>query len=92
MAVFTRGDLKYTGYKDTAHPNDDPRLTGKPDSTLLNRGESYEMTYFINRYMEENGWKQVSTGQKIEKYLQDSDHKGKSHKFWRDALKANFKP
>ena len=89
--VFKKSDLLYSGYKDTAYPADDPKLTGKPDSTLLNRGESYEMVYFINRYMERKDWKQVATGQKIEKYLKESKESNKSHAFWTSDLDKNFK-
>jgi len=91
MAVFKRSDLLYSGYKDTAHPGDDPRLTGKPDSTLLNRGESYEMAYFINRYMESKNWANVKTGQRIEAFLKENKNSNKSHKFWTDLLNSDFK-
>lgn len=91
MANFTKDDLDYPGYKETAHPGDDPRMTGKPDSTLLNRGEAYEMVYFINRYMDDHSWKQKSTFQKIEHFLKTSKYRDKSHRFWREELDANFK-
>jgi hypothetical protein len=80
--VFSRSDLLYPGYKHTAHPGDDPKLTGKPDSTLLNRNESYEMAYFINRYMTTHNYSQVSIGQKIEKHLKESKENDKSHAYW----------
>jgi hypothetical protein len=38
---------------------DDPKVTGVPDSTLLNRGEGYEMLYFINTFIERNVKKPV---------------------------------
>ena len=91
MANFTKSDLLYSGYKETAYPGDDPKVTGKPDSTMLNRGEAYEMVYFINRYMTDHSWAQKSTFQKIEAYLKSSIHKNESHKFWRNELAKNFK-
>jgi hypothetical protein len=91
MAKFTKADLAYRRYKETAYPNDDPKVTGKPDSTMLNRGEAYEMVYFINRYMTDHSWTEKSTFQKIEKFLQTSEYKDKSHKFWRDELEKNFR-
>lgn len=91
MANFTKEDLLYSGYKDTARPADDPRLTGKPDSTLLNRGESYEMVYFINRYMGSKNWSQKATFQRIEKYLKESKAGSNSHAFWKKELNDNFK-
>lgn len=46
---ITAEDLQYK-YAKSAIPPDDPRRTGKPDSTLLNRGEQYEMLDFLNRF------------------------------------------
>jgi hypothetical protein len=92
MAVFNKSDLTYADYKWEAKlDDDDPKLTGKPDSTMLNRTEGYEMLYFINRYMENKGWKQAATGEKIEKYLRTSSHSGKPHAFWIKELNDNFK-
>ncbi|WP_417801001.1 hypothetical protein [Tenacibaculum sp.] len=51
MGVITKGDLQYE-YSWTAIPSDDPRVTGNPDSTFLNRSEGYEMLYFINKFCE----------------------------------------
>ncbi|WP_448698110.1 hypothetical protein ACFGVR_14910 [Mucilaginibacter sp. AW1-3] len=91
MANFTKSDLAYTGYKETAYPSDDPHVTGKPDSTLLNKSETYEIVPFINRYMAEHNWKEKSIFLGIEKFLQTSEHKHKSHQFWREELDKNFK-
>jgi hypothetical protein len=54
MAVITESDLLYTDYSWTAISGDDPRKTGEPDNTLLNRREGYEVFYFINRFCEIN--------------------------------------
>jgi hypothetical protein len=91
MANFTKTDLAYTDYKETAYPGDNPKLTGKPDSTMLNRSEAYEMVYFINRYMADKEWKQKATFQRIEEFLKTSNYKNQSHKFWRNELNQNFK-
>ena len=91
MANFTKSDLAYGGYKETAYPSDAPKVIGKPDSTLLNRGEAYEMVYFINKYMTDHSWTQKSTFQKIEEFLKSSGYKNESHNFWRDELAKNFK-
>jgi hypothetical protein len=88
--VFTRGDLQYTGYKHTAHPGDDPRVTGKPDSTYLNRNESYEMAPFINRYMISKGWSLKSSGHKIETFLKVSTAGKQSHAEWKKELDDKF--
>jgi len=91
MAKFAKSDLAYNGYKETAYPSDDPKVTGKPDSTMLSRSEAYEMVYFINRYMTDHSWSNKSTFNKIEDFLKKSDHQNKSHKFWRDELDKKFK-
>ncbi len=50
MAAFiTAYDLQFN-YSKTAIAGDDPRRTGVPDSTLLNRHEQYEVLDFINRF------------------------------------------
>ncbi|PZR01992.1 MAG: hypothetical protein DI539_28035 [Flavobacterium psychrophilum] len=90
MAAFEKKDLLFSNYKWTAYRSDDPKVTGKPDSTLLNRNEGYEMVYFINRYMIDKNWNEVRTGQKIEKYLKESDESNKSHAFWKADLDKNF--
>ncbi len=91
MANFTKSNLTFSGYKETAYPNDDPKVTGKPDSTLLNKAEAYEMVYFINSYMTKKSWSQKATFNKIEKFIKTSEYKDKSHKFWRDQLDKNFR-
>ena len=41
-------------YSWKAVPPDNPRLTGTPDSTLLNRTEGYEVLAFINKFCKEH--------------------------------------
>ena len=89
--VFNKSDLLYTDYKSTNYLSDDPKITGKPDSTYLNRKEAYEMAYFIDRYMQSKGWSQKSTGQKIEKFLKNSNSGKESHAEWIKELNSNFK-
>lgn len=47
--TITKQDLQYQ-YSWTTIPPDNPKVTGKPDSTLLNRSEGYEVLPFINRF------------------------------------------
>lgn len=49
MNTIAKSDLLYS-YTWSTIAGDDPRLTGKPDSVLLNRNEGYEVLYFINRF------------------------------------------
>lgn len=67
-AIFTRNDLVYKDYHWTTYGSDDPRVSGPPDSTLLNRGEGYEMVYFINKFCEFNRLS-VAGGQKAERLI-----------------------
>lgn len=53
MANLTRNQLQYA-YSWTAIRPDDPRVTGIPDSTFLNRHEGYEMLSFLNRWLTDN--------------------------------------
>lgn len=48
MAIIRKDQLHYR-YTWTAIPPDDARITGRPDSILLNRGEGYEVLAFLNR-------------------------------------------
>jgi hypothetical protein len=92
MATFNRSDLAYIDYKWTAlSDHDNPKWTGKPDSTLLNKTEGYEMLYFINRYMEKKGYVNTGTGQKIEKLIRSSTTVDKSHAYWTDYVNSNLK-
>lgn len=68
MALLNKSDLKYE-YVWTTYQDDDPRITGKPDSTLLNREEGYEMLYFINKFAKLYNLKKKASGLKIEEMI-----------------------
>ena len=68
MALMKRSDLQYE-YSWTAIKPDDPKATGKPDSTFLNRGEGYEVLPFINRFAEKYNLTNIASGKKIEKMI-----------------------
>lgn len=70
MPLLSKSDLKYT-YSWTAIASDDPKLTGKPDSVLLNRNEGYEVLAFINRFAETHNLKSKASGIKTEKMLKE---------------------
>lgn len=61
-------DLKYL-YSNKAAKGDDPKLRGEPDSSLLNRRESYEVLYFINKFCKQYKLIDVITAQKIERMI-----------------------
>lgn len=68
MAVFKHQNLKFN-YSHSATNGDASKYTGEPDATLLNRDESYEVLYFIQRFMVIKGLKNVSSGEKIERMI-----------------------
>lgn len=70
MGVITANDLRYS-YSWTAIPPDNPKVTGNPDSTLLNRNEGYEMLYFINKFCELYDLKNKSTAHKVETMIKE---------------------
>ena len=71
MDLMSKSDLSYKDYSWTAYEDDDPRVSGEPDSTLLNRREGYEILYFINKMAFMHDLKTVALGQKIEKMIRD---------------------
>jgi hypothetical protein len=68
MALLNKADLLRT-YSWTAMSGDDPRVSGLPDSTLLNRHEGYEVLYFINTMASVHGLTAKADGLKIERML-----------------------
>ena len=71
MALLNKSDLYYDDYSWTTYGDDDPEITGSPDSTFFNRKEGYEVLYLINKIADKNDLKKKSSGQKIEKMLHD---------------------
>lgn len=71
--ALTKSDLFYEDYIwTTKYSNDDPRVTGEPDSTLLARTEGWEMLYFVNKLVEIWKWKAtVSNYQIIERAIRE---------------------
>lgn len=69
MGIITKIDLYYKDNSWTALNDDDPKITGEPDSSMLNRKEGYEILYFINKLCELFSLKQKSSATKIEKMI-----------------------
>ena len=69
MAIFTKSDMVYKDYRWSAYPSDDPRITGRPDNTLFNRHEGYEVLYLVNKLAELWDLKVVSSCQKMERMI-----------------------
>lgn len=70
MTLINKSDLLYT-YSWTAIGDDDPKKTGKPDSTLLSRNEGYEVLHFINRFAEKHSFKSKESALKTEKMIRE---------------------
>ena len=71
MSLIDKSDLKYKDYTWTTYSHDNPKISGKPDSTLLNRKEGYEILYFINKLSEIHNFKVKSSGIKIENMIRN---------------------
>ncbi len=93
MALLTKSDLQFKDYSWTVYKDDDPEVTGKPDSTLLNRMEGYEVLPFINRLADEWNFKQKESGLKIERMIRQ--RKGiqgdNSHKTVKEWIREEWK-
>lgn len=71
MNLISKDDLYYKDYSWTTISGDNPKVTGQPDSTLLNRKEGYEILYFVNKYCELKGLKQKSNATKVERLIRE---------------------
>jgi hypothetical protein len=54
LEQIRKTNLRYS-YNWRPIPEDDPRISGEPDSTLFNRNEGLEILYIINEYREKYG-------------------------------------
>ncbi len=71
MGLINKSDLYFTDYSWTTLASDNPKITGNPDSTLLNRMEGYEILYFINKLCDLWELKNKSSATKIEKMIRN---------------------
>ena len=69
MALITTQELYYKDYLWTVCPNDSPKITGEPDSTLLNRKEGYEVIYFINKFCQIYSLTKKASATKVERMI-----------------------
>ena len=63
--------MYFRDYSWTVYGSDNPKITGKPDSTLLNREEGYEMLYFINKMADIYNLELISDCIKIERMIRE---------------------
>jgi len=71
MSVISKTELFYKDYSWTVLSGDNPKISGEPDSTLLNRKEGYEILYFVNKFCEKHELKQKNSGLKVEKMIRN---------------------
>ena len=71
MAVISKDDLYYKDYSWTVYAKDNPKITGEPDSTLLNRKEGYEILYFVNKFCEMYSLNLKTLATKVEKMIRN---------------------
>lgn len=71
MDLMSKGDLFYKDYSWTVYGDDDPKVSGPPDSTMFNRKEGYEVLYLINKIAEIHNLKKLDSGLKMEKMIHD---------------------
>ncbi|CAA9201793.1 hypothetical protein FLA105534_03775 [Flavobacterium bizetiae] len=71
MANFKKSDLKLIYSWTAAAENDNAKITGIPDSTLLDRHEGYEVLPFLNRYLTSKNSTSLSALHKLEDALRD---------------------
>lgn len=71
MGLITKSELHYKDYSWTTLKDDDPKISGEPDSTLLNRKEGYEVLYFINKFSEIHKFKIKTSAIKVEKMIRN---------------------
>lgn len=70
MDLMQKSDLRFTDYSWKASDRrDDPRVTGKPDSTLFSRHEGYEVLYLINAIAAEHRLASKADGHKLERMI-----------------------
>ena len=92
MGLLIKEELFYKDYSWKAYLHDNPKISGLPDSTLLNRKEGYEVLYFINKFSEIHTFKQKISATKVEKMIREevpSDlHSQKNIREW---IEKNWK-
>ncbi|MGL1956601.1 MAG: hypothetical protein OCD00_04725 [Colwellia sp.] len=69
MTKFKKSDMQYDHYDWRVTAGDDPKITGKPDSTMFSRKEGYEVLYMINKVLNHRDLSSVTSGRKAESLI-----------------------
>ena len=70
MSIIKKVELKYN-YSWKVIFGDDPKITGKPDSTRFSRNEGYEVLYLINKLCDLWNLKKLASAHKMEKMINE---------------------
>lgn len=70
MDTFSKQDLQYD-YIWSHYDQDDPRVSGIPDSTLFNKKQGEEVVFLVNYLTEHLAWSVEEFGAKVEKLIRD---------------------
>ena len=68
LTPLKKSELQFQ-YPSGVAGDDNPALRGIPDSSLLNRGEWYEVLYFVNKFANERGTGQAGVAKKAERLI-----------------------
>jgi hypothetical protein len=94
MALYSQKDMVFKDYSWTVFSNDNPKITGEPDNTLLNRKEGYEILYFINKFISIHEINDIETCHKIEimirKFIPTNIHSQKTIQIWIESHWYNY--
>jgi hypothetical protein len=71
-SVITRDQLQFKDYNWGTYGDDDARVSGSLNESVLSRSEGYEILYFINKFCEVHQLNALSSAEKIERMLRDS--------------------
>ncbi len=90
MDLLKKSNLMYT-YRWTTIANDNPKVTGTPDTTIFNRNEGYEVIYLLNKLTELWKWENISFCIKLEKMIkEDLPSNIRSQKNVKEWLASNW--
>lgn len=70
MDTFEKSGLIYE-YNWSQYEKDDPRISGKPDTTEFNRKEGWEVIYIIKCLSDHLAYGVDSFANKVEKFIHD---------------------
>lgn len=94
LMAYLKSNMVYADYKWKAgDDHDNPHIKGKPDSSMLNRSEGYEMLYFINRLAKVWGWTEpmLSSCQALERVIRTKVPSSiRTHAGIKEWIEANY--